>query len=322
MRAVQALMIAFAALVVACAAEEPSETTSDQAVIANNRIALNRIALNRIALNRIALNRIALNRIALNRIALNAITAQDLLATESNREVLSYVVSCALPADVTLVGTVHGITYEFQGSIGLAPRWADRKLNSVERGWISACMLARVNAYGVSLLISLRGAHPALAVSAAEAAQFTLEEGAFYGDIFTTGDDPIVAISCRGSGQAAGETGGLVNRDCAEPGEIAGQSICGMTFAGDCADYTPGVSAFACESRRGGSGQGDEDDRECDDGHQGAHHGDNDDAADNDDSGYYLRCHSTSATGRWPHSSTRYDQVITVYVSPDTPAPQ
>ena len=159
----------------------------------NNRIALNRIARNRIALNRIALNRIALNRIALNRIALNS-SAQDLLATEASREVLSYVVSCALPADVTLVGSVNGTTYEFPGSIGLTPRWADRQLNRIEKGWISACMLARVNAYGVSLQISLRGANPALSVSAAEAAAFTAEEGAFYGDIFTPEQDPLVAI--------------------------------------------------------------------------------------------------------------------------------
>jgi hypothetical protein len=309
MRAVQALVIAFAALFVACVADEPPESTTASPILAPNMIALNRIAL-----NRIALNRIALNRIALNRIALNTITTQDLLSTSENREVLSYLVSCAFPASVTLVGTVNGTTYEFPGSIGLAPRWADRRLNSAEKGWISACMLARVNAYGVSLLISLRGAHPALTVSAEEAALYTVEEGAFYGDIFTPGDDPIVAISCRGSGQAAGESGGLVNRDCAEPGEIPGQSICGMTYAGDCGDYTTGSGSYACEVRHG-----DEADGDCDDDEDGDDQpGDSDDGAA---AGYYTKCHSTSTTGHWPHSSVRYDQVITVYVSPAAPAP-
>ena len=96
-----------------------------------------------------------------------------------------------------------------------------------------------------------------------------------------------------------------MNRDCAEPGEIAGQSICGMTFAGDCADYTPDVSPFACESRRG---EADNLDGATGDGGAGE--------AGDLLGGYYKKCHSSSTTGRWPRSSARYDQVITVFVSP------
>src|SRR5690349_2782474 len=123
MRVGQVLAAVFGSFLVACAVEAPAESTSTSAVTTANKIALNKIALNKIALNKIALNKIALNKIALNKIALNTITTQDLLATEANREVLSYLVSCALPAAVTLVGTVNGSTYEFSGNIGLAPAW-------------------------------------------------------------------------------------------------------------------------------------------------------------------------------------------------------
>ncbi len=71
-----------------------------------------------------------------------------------------------------------------------------------------------------------------------EGAGFPLEEGAFYGQVFThDDDDPIEWFACRGRDQARGEFGGLVNRDCAEP-DPADPAVtqCGFTYAGDCDD--------------------------------------------------------------------------------------
>ena len=209
-----------------------SELVTDNR-IALNRIALNRIALNRIALNRIALNRIALNRIALNRIALNGSAVGDLSATDEGREILQYVVECALPAGVTLVGSHGGTEYEFEGAIGLAPSWLRGSLDRAGQRWVSACLLARVNAHGVSVQISMRGPHRALRASDDEMATFTLEEGAFWGNVFTREED---FNACRGADQAAGETGGLENRDCTEPDAARqGTTVCGFQFAGECA---------------------------------------------------------------------------------------
>lgn len=145
---------------------------------------------------------------------------------------------------------------------------------------VSACLLARVNAYGRTVTISMRGSRPALATTASEAAGFSLEEGAFYGDVFTADDGPIVANACRGRDQAAGETGDLVDRDCTEPGDVPGRTVCGFTDAGDCADFTG--QPWAC-------------------------------AADPD--GAYTRCHDHSGLGAWP-GATAFGEVITVYVRP------
>jgi hypothetical protein len=166
--------------------------------------------------------------------------------------------------------------------MGLAPAWEHRSLQPREKRWLSACLIARVNAYGIEVSISLRGRHPALTPSATEAETYTLEEGAFYGDIFTPENEPLEWTACRGAAQAAGEEGGLIERDCTEPiGD--GTTRCGFKFAGDCSDYASDDSTpYAC--RR-------------------------------DDRGYYEQCHTLAGDGRWPLGTLR-TEVITVFVKP------
>ncbi|MDQ3368876.1 MAG: hypothetical protein M3680_25915 [Myxococcota bacterium] len=282
MRAVHGLLLVASLLAVSACADEPALSGTTQAVTTTNKIALNKIALNKIALNKIALNKIALNKIALNKIALNTIAAADLLDSAENREVLEYLISCAIPSGVTLEGTAaDGVTYSFGGSLGLAPRWDTRRLTLGERRWVSACMLARVNNGGHSILISLRGPHNALTVTAAEANEYYLEEGSFYGDIFTpAGEDPVF-LACRGSDLVAGELDStFALRQCTQPTAEGSTTLCGMTYAGDCADHG---SAWACTTATGS---------------------------------FYERCHATpSTTGTWDEGITnRYEEVITVFV--------
>src|SRR5207247_9937101 len=100
--------------------------------------------------------------------------------------------------------------FDFHGALGLAPEWLLKRLSS-GKGWISACLLARVNDFNTAEDISLRGGHPALTISQDEADLFTLEEGAFYGNLFTPADKPPVEIACIGEDKkAAGTTGGLL----------------------------------------------------------------------------------------------------------------
>jgi hypothetical protein len=221
----------------ACAAELETENHGHELVtsslISPNRIMPNRLMPNRIGANRIGANRIGANRIGANRLAVNTIASDDLLSTPDGRELFTYIASCAMAAPDVLEATVDGQTYEFPGSIGLAPEWEDRALSLREQRWVSACLIARVNAHDVSVLISMRGDHEALSVSQEEEQAYDLEEGAFYGNVFVPESEPIEWFACRGTAQRAGEIGDLVDRDCTEP-KADGKTACGFTFTGEC----------------------------------------------------------------------------------------
>ena len=51
---------------------------------------------------------------------------------------------------------------------------------------VSACLAGRTNYYGTVVMISLRGGSEALTPSASEAATYTWEEGAFWGNLFAS----------------------------------------------------------------------------------------------------------------------------------------
>jgi hypothetical protein len=289
--------------------------STDQEVRTHNRLATNRLATNRLATNRLATNRLATN--SLGQLVALPETAQ-ILETWEGRDVYSYVVGCALEpwenieADVPdglsppdadgnqTFGPANESTlnYEcvnghctFHGAIGLAPEWRDHHLNTPGKGWVSACLFARVNANDTAEAISLRGRHPALTVEPEEAATLTVEEGAYYGNVFVDDPDPAVTpdwYACRGEGQAASEDGGLALRDCAEENGTTGLTKCGFNYAGDCRDYSPDfASPYACRTFDAGQG-------------------------------VYGDCHEDAGTksGNWGGGNKKFRQVVTVYVSP------
>ncbi|MEO8700645.1 MAG: hypothetical protein ABI867_11405 [Kofleriaceae bacterium] len=270
----------------------------------DNRLAANRLAANRLAANRLAANRLAANRLAANRLELNVGDAGELLGTPEGREVLSFIVSCAVKEGETLVADFEGNHYEFFGELGLANKWLTHRLDDKGKGWVSACLFSRVNASNVPIPISLRGTHQQLTVDPEEADAWTLEEGAFYGDYFTPPNQPIDWNACRGRAQAAGESGGLLERDCAEPDPAhPGLTLCGFKYAGDCGDF---ATHHACKRF-------------------------------NEDGTYYTKCAATPKFGANHHhghddddhhdgdgcwgnnhgnGNDTYAQVITVYVIP------
>lgn len=261
---------------------------------AEARLIANRLASNQLALaTQLAPNPLAANQLSANRFEVNPVGAGDLLATEDGREVLTYAVSCALPGDITLEATVAGTTYEFPGGIGLAPEWLDHRLKKEGQRWVTACLLARVNQHATAEEISLRGAHPALTISPDEALLYSVEEGAFYGNLFTKPKKPPIEVACTGRDQALfGEVGGLVLRDCAEPDpNNPGFTKCGFTYAGHCADFTPDFpSPYACEA----FGPGDP---------PLADHG-----------SFYSDCHDEPGLGTWPHTK-EFEEVITTFTT-------
>jgi hypothetical protein len=202
------------------------------------------LSSNRLASNRLASNRLAANQLSSSRFNLND---TDLIETDDGRDVLTYIVSCAIPEGITLAGAdSQGNLYEFLGGLGLAPRWLDHSLNAAEKGWVSACLFARVNAYDVPVEISLRGPSSALSVTPEEQAGWTLQEGAFYGNYFTAPDQPIDWNACRGRDSDQAQ---LHERACAQPDpQNPSKTLCGFNFAGDCGGYSTASTPTACRS--------------------------------------------------------------------------
>lgn len=289
-----------AAMATACVGE-PELSTSSHGLLDGNSIVGNRIVLNRIVLNRIVLNRIVLNQISSDTFRM---VSNELLATAEGRELLSYVVSCAIPDGIMLLGVHGGQTYEFPGQIGLAEKWLRRSLHESEQRWVSGCLIARVNRFGIPVSISIRGPHDALKVSAAEADDYSVEEAAFYGNVFTPPHEPLVWNACRGRDEAASESGDLDLRDCSEPDpENPGLTLCGFKYAGDCADWAPPRNAYACKKFKEPKGR------------KGGPHDDGDLGSKDHRGGYYEQCHDEPGFGHW-HGAERFKEVVTVFVTP------
>ncbi|MFT3767941.1 MAG: hypothetical protein QM820_21025 [Minicystis sp.] len=180
-------------------------------------------------------------------------------AANLSRQLLRYVVGCALDSTQSFsftwtddTGGQHAETYP--GGLGLDPAWATRPLAASERGWVSACLASRVNWYGVSVVISARGAHPELAEPApGELAAYPMEEGAFWGDLF--GDTPSAFTCYRGPNV---DHSRARYRTCAA-GHLradGGVDECGILhIVGDCATYCQGLAAGvyhpSCQSEIG-----------------------------------------------------------------------
>lgn len=164
-----------------------------------------------------------------------------LIATAQARQQLKYLASCALDPDTVLHGAKDGQAYEFPGSMGLAPAWSKRALSLSERRWVSACILARTNAFGVSVQISMRATEPtftSLAATSGEVESHSLYEGAFYGDLFA---DQAFAFVCVGkthsSEQAVRAKRQRVCTDVAQDGSNVTQ--CGFVQTGICPEGVP-----------------------------------------------------------------------------------
>jgi hypothetical protein len=177
---------------------------------------------------------------------------RELVNTPEQRHLLKYLVSCSLPRGVEVYVDDDGERHTFPGSLGLAPAWEERGLTETEQRWVSACILARTNAFGKSVPISMRAtepAPPALQVSEAERKTFNLFEGAFFGNIFA---EKPVGYVCRGA-RAGHEAMDPIfaDRVCTEPsGSVspAGEPLsrCGFVHVGPC----DGVSAFTAGGTR------------------------------------------------------------------------
>jgi hypothetical protein len=210
-------------------------------------------SINRLTMNHLQASSLGVTKLSTEALSIDGLTLaqNDLLKSKNRRDVLTYLVKCALPVGTTLSGSSGGKSYTFSGLIGLAPEWLNAPLSASGGHWVSGCILAHINGYNDEVHISLRGDHPALATSAAERAAYGVEEMSFYGDIFGQDDDLLYA--CAGEGPQA---------SCpADPDEYRPQRSCDedepclLHVPGPCHDITLSGDD-ACEGGAAGLSSG------------------------------------------------------------------
>jgi hypothetical protein len=206
--------------------------------------------------------RITLNSLTPGALASTQLTTRQLTPTsaaamgnsQDARNVLAYAVSCALGPTQSIAYTAGGVSFAASGSIGLAKGWTTTGLSAIEAGWVSACILARVNLTATPVSISAQGATPALAITTAEQAAYGIEEGAFWGNAFID-LGAAIAYSCDGVDQARDDSyGDLPVRQCAQPDGVAGSNLspCGMHYAGLCSAVCGTSGPYASCAFQGG----------------------------------------------------------------------
>ena len=216
-------MAAGAAGAVGCGGEVDDVESIQSAITAENALTANALTANALTANALTANALTANALTANALTANALTA-NALRDPLSRELLKYVVSCALDEDDEVSIRIDGKRYEFPGSLGLAPDWG-RSRGSCDgecQRWVSACVLARVDADGVKRMISIRGDNRALRPDDKELRRYTNREATYYGNLFVRSQPRFLCLS---------------------PGKTSNERVCGdslddcpMTVVGSCDD--------------------------------------------------------------------------------------
>ncbi|MEO5727754.1 MAG: hypothetical protein ABI134_30390, partial [Byssovorax sp.] len=140
-----------------------------QAALTNNALTNNALTNNALTNNALTNNALTNNALTNNALTNNALTNNS-LSDPNAREVLKYIVSCALPRGAEVNFTADGVAYTYPGEIGLAPNWGmtGGSCDGKCQAWVSSCVMSRVDYLGEKVLISIRGSHSALTSTTAE----------------------------------------------------------------------------------------------------------------------------------------------------------
>jgi hypothetical protein len=220
-------------MLVGCAVEEPENYavgSTRSAISTDNRLIYNRLVYNRLVYNQLVYNRLIYNRLADNRLQLASLGSPPIEATAEGRDLLTYIARCAFTEGDVLIASYEGQTYEFPGLLGLAPEWEHRGLSLSEQRVISACLLAHVNAFGTSVLVSLRS-EGYIPSGADERTTFPVYEATFFGQVF--GEGALHTYVCQGDEQeiALAHSASRTLRVCSD-----GTNECGIVSLGRCRD--------------------------------------------------------------------------------------
>jgi hypothetical protein len=215
-RLTEMTLAALAVLPLGCAVEAPEKLgVADQRMLYANALSPSALGSDD-ALSPSALSPNALDPGALSPSAMSAIQASG-SAGDLARELLRYTVGCAFGPDQSFdfswtdsLGVEHDEAYP--GLVALAPGWATQPLDPIGQLWVSDCLASRVNAEGVSVMLSSRGTNPALACTGDEVATYQTREAVWFGNLFTSTPrvyacyDPLSVLPSQ-----------MAKRVCAEP---------------------------------------------------------------------------------------------------------
>lgn len=211
------------ALLVGCVTEEDLSQMQDGVT-----------STNKLAANKLAANKLAANKLAAQKLGQGSFTGNALIETADGRDVLTYITRCALtPAQTVTLKASTGTSYTFTGEIGLGSSWLTRALTTSEQRWVSACVLARTNYYGVQVDLSLRGNNNVLATVLNELVTYSAPEAGFYGNLFVAGQPEYACLSLQKDLGVGSPSYAL--RQCAVPGADGKTTLCGFTYRGLCA---------------------------------------------------------------------------------------
>jgi hypothetical protein len=217
------LFAAAAVGAVGCGGEADDVESVQSAITAENALTANALTANALTANALTANALTANALTANALTANALTA-NALRDPLSRELLKYVVSCALDEDDEVSIKVDGKKYVFPGSLGLATAWGKNNgsCDGECQRWVSACVLARVDHAGVKRLISIRGENKALRPDDKELRRYTDREATYYGNLFIRNQPRYLCLS---------------------PGKTSNERVCGdslddcpMTVVGSCDD--------------------------------------------------------------------------------------
>jgi len=251
--------------------------------LSTNGITQNGITQNGITQNGLSTNGITQNGITQNGITQNGMTVLEMMQNDPNVVAfMQYVYSCAMPPDQHMTITIDhpgadgGLSSEvvhFDGALGLAPEWGaadNASCNEACQRWVSACLLARTNAYGEHVKLSLRAPRASLDADGQdrtkllvlssdpdptkdEVTAYPLREGAYFGNVFATqvaADGTLVTdpkyYACSGPGSSLPQ---LTKRFCSGQGDGC------VIFTGDASSWSScSVGPHSCAGIDGAPG--------------------------------------------------------------------
>jgi hypothetical protein len=208
------------------------EILGSNALISNalisNALISNALISNALISNALISNALISNALISNALISNALRSDGFTEGALSRQFLSYLYSCAMPLGSKINVSINGTDYgTYEGALGIAPEWGTEggKCDEHCQRWVTACLLARTNFWGVPVKISLRGDKAGLTPDTDEKKRFPLREGAYFGNLF--GPNGVNNLhACAGPGSNIPQ---LTNRFCS-----GAQGVCAIQVSYDC----------------------------------------------------------------------------------------
>ncbi|WP_224371668.1 hypothetical protein [Hyalangium versicolor] len=151
---------------------------------------------NGLSTNGLSTNGLSTNGLSTNGLSTNGVNTADFATwfqsdPQQKDSLMKYVVRCGLEDGQSLSYTdpVTAISYTWKGLLGLTPGWAGgAPVTEAEQQVMTACLVAHVNKYGMSVPLSVLGRNSEreeIPYSQDELATYSLPEGCFFGNLFT-----------------------------------------------------------------------------------------------------------------------------------------